>query len=156
MGQTWLPCVLSFNFSKTAKDIMGDKIERIKTHIEKHKVAYACTATTVIVAGITAIIMRSNIAQRGMGGGNAQRGLNNTASFIYGKNHVVNVTTVLDREGRGHPGWPVRNIETKRNFLSQVEAAKYFDVSESVLSGHLNGKFPDVNGLHFERISLGG
>ena len=61
---------------------------------------------------------------------------------------------MIDREGRGHPGWPVRNLETKHVFLSQKEAANAFNIPESLMSGHINGKFPDVDGLHFERINF--
>ena len=81
--------------------------------------------------------MRSNIA-RGE--------ITNTASFKFINKSVINVTTVLDREGR--------NLETKRVFFSIIEAARYFDVPVNVLYGHLKGKFPDVDGFHFERVSL--
>jgi hypothetical protein len=84
----------------------------------------------------------------------AQRGMTNTASLIFRSPQTVNITAVLDREGRGHPGWPVRNLETKRIFFSQREAAMTFDIPEGILSGHITGKFPDANGLHFERVNL--
>jgi hypothetical protein len=78
----------------------------------------------------------------------------NTASLIFRNQQTINITTVLDREGRGHPGWPCRNLETKRVFFSQKEAARAFDIPQKVLSGHLKGKFPDADGLHFERVNL--
>ena len=91
--------------------------------------------------------MREAVDARGASG--------NTASFVFKNNQTINVTGVLDREGRGHPGWPVRNLETKHVFLSQKAAAEAFDIPATVLSGHLNGKFDNVDGLHFERVSLG-
>lgn len=127
----------------------------IKTHIKKNKTAYIASAVTaVVIAGITYTIMRSNIAQGEMGNGIARGEITNTASFSFRNKQTINVTTVLDREGRGHPGWPVRNLETKKIFFSQREAALAFDIPENVLSGHINGKFPDVDGLHFERVNL--
>jgi len=130
------------------------KKEEIKSHFKKHQTAYACAATAVVVAGITAIMMRSSAARGGTRVEGARGGPVNTASLTFSNKQTINVTTVLDREGRGHPGWPVRNLETKRIFFSQREAALAFDIPEGVLSGHINGRFPDVDGLHFERVNL--
>jgi hypothetical protein len=112
------------------------------------------TGSVVVVAGITYVITRSTAAHGGAGGGNALGGLTNTASFIFRNKQTIKVTAVLDREGRGHPGWPVRNEETKHIFFSQREAARAFDIPEGRLSGHIKGLYPDVDGLHFERINL--
>lgn len=129
-------------------------IEKIKTHVRDHKVFYTSLGSGVVFAGITYVIMRSIAAQGGASEDNAQGGLINTASLIFKSTQTVNVVTVLDREGRGHPGYPVRNLETKRVFLSQKDAAEAFKIPEGLLSGHINGKFPDVDGLHFERVNL--
>lgn len=132
----------------------NENYEQVKTHIEKYKVFYALAGGAIASAGITAIIMRSNAARGAAGGVEPRGGSYNTASYIYGKKHTINVTTVLDREGRGHPGWPVRNLETKQIFLSQKDAANKFGIPQNVLSAHIHGKFPDVDGLHFERVNL--
>lgn len=129
------------------------KREQIKQNIKDHLVLYSL-GLTMVVAGSTVLIMRSSTTQRGVSVDNTQRALSNTASRIFLNKQTINVTTVLDREGRGHPGWPVKNLETGRHFFSQREAATAFNINEGVLSGHLNGKFPDVDGLHFERMSL--
>lgn len=130
--------------------------EEIKEHIKKHKAVYSFAAGSVVFAGITALIMRSNIARGEMGKDNARGELINTASFIFKNKQTINVTTVLDREGRGHPGWPCRNLETGHVEFSIIAMAKYFDIPANVLYGHLKGKFSEVDGLHFERVSLGG
>lgn len=126
----------------------------VKEHFKRHKTTYLVAGTAVTVAGITYLIMRGTGAQRVPGVEGAQRVPANTASFIFKNKQTVNVTTVLEREGRGHPGWPVKNLETKHVFLSQNAAAEAFDINPGVLSGHLTGKFPDANGLHFERVNL--
>jgi hypothetical protein len=129
----------------------------VKDHIKEHKEVYVAGAVFLgisVLAGITCTIMRSNIARGAMGEDIPRGGTINTASLIFRNQGTVNVTTVLDREGRGHPGWPCRNLETKRIFFSQREAALAFNIPESVLSGHLKGKFPEVDGLHFERVNL--
>ena len=138
---------------------MGTKLDQIKNHFRENKKVYISIGIGLVggltIAGITSAIVRSNILQRGMREEGLQRGPFNAASFVFSNKQTISVTTVLDRDGRGHPGWPVRNLETKQIFFSQGEAARAFDVSESVLSGHLKGKIPDVYGLHFERVSLG-
>lgn len=146
---------LDFRQGDAETPMIKERYEKVKKHIQDHKVAYSCAVTGVMVAGITVVIMRSNIVRGAMGDSGVRGAPTNTASFTFRNKQTINVTTVLDREGRGHPGWPVRNIETKRIFFSQREAADTFDISYSALSGHLNGKFSDVDGLHFERISLG-
>jgi hypothetical protein len=126
---------------------------KVKAHIGRHQVAYSM-GTVVVIAGITCFIMRRNIAQGGMSGADAQGGSANTASFIFRNKQTIKVTNVLARDGRGHPGWPVQNLETKKIFFSQKQAAEAFNIPEGNLSGHLQGKFPDVDGLHFERVNL--
>ena len=128
-------------------------VDSITTHVRRNKKIYYIGAL-VTVAGITYIIMRRTTALGGVGESGAHGGPTNTASFVFRNKQVIKVTTVLDREGRGHPGWPVRNLETKHVSLSQREAAKIFDIPEGRLSGHLKGLYPDVDGLHFERINL--
>lgn len=127
-------------------------LDEIKSHFERNKTTYIIVA----VAGITYIIMRSTIAHRGMGVSlNAHRGLANTASFIFGKNEqTINPITVIQRHGRGHSGYPVVNLESGLTTISAREMAKVFDISEGNLSGHLNGRFPDVKGLHFAWADL--
>jgi hypothetical protein len=128
--------------------------KNIRDHYERHKFAYGLGAG-VALAGITYLIMRGSIARGGIREGfNARGGLTNTASFNFSNKPMINITTVLDREGRGHPGWPVRNLEFNRIFFSQKEAADTFGIPEGVLSGHLTGKFTDADGLHFERVNL--
>jgi len=65
-----------------------------------------------------------------------------------------NVVSVVEREGRGHPGYIVRCIETGDMFLSQKEVAKAYNCPDSILSMHLRGKIPDFAGHHFERVGI--
>lgn len=127
--------------------------DRIKNHFRRHKFVYGFVAGIAFV-GITYYIMRGTRLQGGLGTSGLQGGPSNTASLIFRNKQIIKITTVLDREGRGHPGWPVRNLETKRIFLSQKEAADAIGVPESLMSAHVTGKFPDIDGLHFERVNL--
>jgi hypothetical protein len=126
----------------------------ISNHVKQHKVAYSLGAG-IAIAGLTCLIMRSK--PRPMWGGMEpmpNAGFANIASHFSSGNKTINITNVLVREGRGHPGWPVQNLETKRVFFSQKQAADAFGIGEGTLSSHLKGKFSDANGLHFERVNL--
>jgi hypothetical protein len=128
--------------------------EAIVNHVKRHQVAYSVGAV-VVFAGITYTIMRSK--PRPMWGGMEpmpNAGFANIASHFSLGDKTINITTVLNREGRGHPGWPVQNLETKQVFFSQKQAADAFNIGEGTLSSHLKGKFSDANGLHFERVNL--
>ena len=73
----------------------------IKAHIDRHRKLYY-VGSLAVVAGITYAITRSTGLQRGPGVSGLQRGPSNTASFIFRNKQTMHVTTVLDREGRGH------------------------------------------------------
>jgi hypothetical protein len=128
-------------------------LNEVKMHIKRHKVAYSFGAG-VVIAGITYTIVRSNIARGAMDGVTGRGPVANIASHFSFGDKTINVTTVLSRDGRGHPGWPVQNLETKQVFFSQKQAADAFGIPEKVLSGHIHGEFSDVDGLHFERVNL--
>lgn len=153
---------------------------KIKKHIKENKKFYVGLGTGLGVAVITTLIMRSNIVRGTMGVDGLRGGPINTASYgryetlansgVYGsktadtsitmrpisflskQNNTVNV---VPRDGRGHPGYIIRDIDSDDLFYSQRETALAKDISENLLSKHLNGKLDNVNGLHFERVSLG-
>lgn len=145
----------TFNFRDRVLNMVKDREikKTVVTFWQDHKEAII-VAAAMSAAGITCAIMRGNAARGAAGEGSARGAVTNTSSFLFRSPQTVNVLTVVEREGRGHPGWPVRNLETKRIDLSQKSAAQHFGIPEKVLSGHLNGKFDDVDGLHFERVSL--
>ena len=129
-------------------------IEEVKTHIQKHKVAYG-VGTGMIIAGITYVIMRGTVLHSGAGVGILHSEVTNTASpFSFGNKQSINIITVLESQ-KGHPGWPIRCIETGQKWLSQGAGAEALDVSKSMMSSHISKNIPDnIHGLHFERMSL--
>lgn len=66
------------------------------------------------------------------------------------------MVTVVEREGRGHPGYLVRCLETNEIFPSQKNAANILNVPAQVISKHLSGEYNDANGYHLERINIAG
>jgi hypothetical protein len=139
---------------------MKEQIDKIKRHIRKYRVAYSCTVTTLVVAGITATIMRERYA--GGLGSTALGGLGSTSelgkvqsrSLIFSLFNSGNSTAVtsIHTGKRGSPGYVTRNLETGHTTSTQTAMAKEFNIPRSLLSDHLNGKLPDVDGFHFERI----
>ena len=128
-------------------------IDKVKSHISRHKVAYSF-GSGVAFAGITCIIMRGRCAD-------FLRSSDRTATTVFTRplflfsnhNRMVNVVAVVTREGRGHPGFPVICKETGDVFMTQGGAAAWVGTSPQNISSHLKGKFPDVYGYTFERLS---
>jgi len=129
---------------------MHERFEKIKAHLEKHKTLYACVATAAGVATFTAVIMRGRYVENPMGSNGHDGATVRLLSFLSNRPSVV---TVIQREGRGHPGYIVRCIETGDVFLSQTQAAAAMLIPEKVISHQITGKTLDANGYHFERVA---
>jgi len=124
-------------------------LDKIKAHVERNRERYI-TGSVVVVAGITCYIVRGRTdflrSSEAIAG--------NTALVIrplafFSKQTVV----VIVREGRGHPGYLTRCIETGQTFLTQGDAARQFGTSAQNMSSHLKGNFSDIYGFHFERLA---
>lgn len=86
-----------------------------------------------------------------------QRGLDTSVSadvrpFNFFSKNNNNIVQVVERNGRGHPGYLVENSNTGELFRSQNALAKTLDVPDSVVSGHLTGKLPDILGEQYARV----
>lgn len=131
---------------------MGDRFEKVKNHVKEHQTAYCCVATGIVVAGITAIIMRERHATLLRGVDGSEMITVRSLFFSFYSKESGNVVTTVHTGSRGHPGFRVRNFEHNLNFDTQGAASRAFNIPESIMSSHLNGKFDDACGLHFERI----
>jgi hypothetical protein len=132
----------------------------IRNHFEKYKTWYIIGGTGVGVAGITWAITRGyhTSVPRGLES-SVPRGLDGPAkvtvsplAFFSKQNN--NTIAVIERGGRGHPGYPVWCPETNQFWRSQNAVAKDWGVSDSIVSGHVRGKLPDINGNHLHRIPV--
>lgn len=65
-----------------------------------------------------------------------------------------NIVNVVEREGRGHPGYMVRWVEENLFYPSQINAAIAHDIAPNRMSDHLNNRLENVDGKHFERVVL--
>jgi len=137
---------------------------KIKEHIKRHETVYGCIVTGIGVAGFTTIIMRKYYA--GSLGLTAPEGLGSTGGFgkiqtrafslAFSQTNCGNAITSIHTGKPGHPGYITRNLETGQVTRTQTAMAKMFDIPRPLLSDHLNGKIPDVDGMHFERVAISG
>ena len=135
--------------------------EKLKEHWGEHKTVYICVGVGISCAGITYLMMRrgeKSVLQGGadlvlQGGASSIVNIDNHPFSLFSK-VSSDVVTSVHEGGRGHPGFITRCLEDGLVFMTQGEAARHYDLLPSALSGHLNGKFPDAGGLHFERILL--
>ena len=121
---------------------------KIKQHFIENKKFYIGTGCGFVFAGITCSVIRGRSVEIPRVSNGSDVITTRPFSFF----SKQNVVTVIKREGRGHPGYRVRCLETGAEFMSQGEAARELGAYPSVISGHLNGKLPNVHGLHLERI----
>lgn len=157
---------------------------RTKEHLKKYKTIYIVVGTSVVVAGITTLIMRANSgsiiirdtivdAQRDtivLGKRSTPNNFPQPIGFTIGeaaqstigvlgekvdiKDTTLNVVSYFSSGRQGPPSWVVRCLETGDVFTSQRAAAFAMGLAQDHLSNHLNGIRDNVNGFHFERICM--
>ena len=124
----------------------------IKEHLRRYQIVYISTTSSILVAGVTWFIMKGCHANaRGVLDGPVKVTVQPFSFFSKQENAIV---TTINRGGTGSPSYIVECLESGEAWLSQRQAAVTKGVTESVLSGHLNGKFPDADGLHYRRIGV--
>lgn len=148
--------------ARAKQAVKNEVVQDVKTHFHKYQAAYSCGAVAVVTAGITALILREHVAE-GLGS-TAPEGLGSTGgfgrvqtrafSFALFQKDSGNAVTTIHNGSRGNPGFITRNLETGRVTATQTKMAEEFGIPRSLLSDHLNGKLPDVDGYHFERIAV--
>ncbi len=143
----------------------------VKEHVEKHKTLYFCGVTTLVVAGITTLIMRDRYETLATGGVYGSKTEKNSITMrsprdhvsetyiqggisVRGKSNSLNMVSYFDSNRQGPPSWVVRCLETGALFTSQKSAALEMDLLPSELSKHLNGLMENVRGFTFERICM--
>ena len=133
--------------------------EKIKNHFIKHKEAYIVGGCSILVAGITCAIMRGKYtsSHQELDSERLRRSepdmtVNTRPLNIFNNKPITSVVTVVEREGRGHTGYIIRCLETGDVYFTQNEAAEALHVWPSIISRHMNGSIPDINGNHLERV----
>lgn len=131
-------------------------LRRIKTHFEKHRDIYIGVGIGAALVGITWVIVKGRYETLANGGVYGLETADTSAtmrpfSFL---SYQTNSITIKSQTGAGRPGYLVHSLDTGDWFSSQRIAAKFFGISESILSKHLSGKIPNADGFVFERVPL--
>jgi hypothetical protein len=154
----------------------------LKEHLKKHKEVYVVGSLSLTIAVITVLIMRGkNAAVQSapenstefnvhpfqkeshaalVEGTDCPKGSVDSFSFFSGNtthgdnSPITNVVNVLERNGRGHPGYIIKCLETNELFDSQRTVAEEFNGSATMLSEHLRWRLGDFKGYHFERVGI--
>jgi hypothetical protein len=130
-------------------------IDEFKAHVVRHKVVYLM-GSYVTVAGITCLIMRgriSTLALRGVEESIVRYAALDIRPLSFFSKQTINIVSVIERDGRGHPGYLTKCIENGILFSTQGEAARSVGSNSTAMSRHLTGNLPHLNNHHFERIS---
>lgn len=126
-------------------------IEESDDNQNKKKIIYSCLATGLVFAGIAAFIMRGRYTVLQSGADGHSRVTVRPFSFF--SKQIVSVVNVIEREGRGHPGYITRCLETMEDFITQGDAARSAGVDDNTMSRHIRGMIPDIKGLHYQRVA---
>lgn len=121
-------------------------------HFERNRERYIGVASGVVIAGITCLVMRERDAPLDTGGDGPETTTIRSFFFALSAKDSGNVVTAVHNGGRGHPGFRVHSKEHDIVFDSQGAASRAFGIPEAVMSKHLNGKFDNAHGMHFERV----
>jgi hypothetical protein len=134
-------------------------VESIKSHVKRHQVLYSIGAGFGI-AGITSLILKGcYTGVLRVPESSVPRVLDGpvkvtvTPFSLLSNRMTNNIVNVVHREGRGHPGYPVFDLDENILYMTQGLAAKALKTSDSIVSGHLKGKLPDVNGHHLVHVA---
>jgi hypothetical protein len=136
--------------AKVKQGVKAEVVNDVKLHVQKYQAAYLCGAVSVATAGFTTLLMRGRYVENPMGSYGQDTVTVRPLSFLSNRQTVV---TVVAREGRGHPGYIVRCLETGNVFVSQNQAADAMNIPKHILSKHLTGEFADACGWHLERLA---
>jgi hypothetical protein len=122
--------------------VMDTRVDKIKTHFRENKKVYFGTAFGVVVGAIGVISMMV------VSKDNDLAAMKITQLGFWNE---VKPTTINLVE-RSNPSKPVHLVGTNLYFNSMSEAARETGHHLSMLSKHLHGQIPDLNGDVFELL----
>jgi hypothetical protein len=127
--------------------------ERIKAHVRRNKVRYSFGAG-IAIAGITCVIVKGRIATLAYGGVD---GLETADTLVTNRpffSFWSGQSTIVIRNPIGRPGYLVRDIDTDLYYRSQNMAAQRLGATDKMVSDHMHGKLPHVQGHRLERVPV--
>lgn len=121
-----------------------EKATLVKQHVVDNKTSYLVGAGCLATGYLLRSVVTPDVVQT------FNNSTDNIATVVNRSKNVAIVIKYLNQ--RNYNAKPVRCLETLQEFPSQEEAAEAFNMAASIISQHLNGKFPHAKGFHFERI----
>lgn len=131
---------------------------KIKAHLRRHKNAYILVGTSISVAGITYLVMRTRMPTASQSGPLAELPRSTkelSGSYFSAGNDMVNVGNVTHVNFGGYSHKLIRCNSTGEIWESVSEAAADLGVDRSTLSRHINGHVPHVHGETYSIIGVG-
>lgn len=129
------------NKKQNPEEPQPNRFERIKKHFKNHKEAYLASLGTLAVTTIVVAASNATIIEE------ADQVIVQKNYFGKSKNVVINL------EERSTPSKPVHLVGTDLYFNSIHDAARKTDHNLSMISKHINGHIPDLNGDVFELLT---
>jgi hypothetical protein len=118
---------------------MGKKVEKVKKHFSENKQLYIGIGIGVVVTVVSVVICRST-----------QIAITNPALVNWKPvSNVVQVQMIRP----GPKSFVIQCLETQKTWPSMRAAAKDLGLHPSAITNHINGKFPDAGGFHFEKLA---
>ena len=138
---------------------MDEKIKRIKAHIKRHEVLYSIGVTSVVIATITALIMRDESGWKLANRRHQPKETSDTQSlglisFSDIHDSFNNLSVNVGKEGPGHPGYITCCDECDLCYETQGNAAAQHSTSPKRMSDHINHKLDDIDGHHLRRLEI--
>lgn len=133
--------------------------ERFKSHMKRNKQTYILSGVGILLG----VAGGYTLAKVGEGSGdvlNLEVGDigDSQVSITAVDNSVDNSETHIHNTPSNYGGYQskiVKNLDTGEIFESQKAAAESIGVNRQMMSRHLDGLYPDLNGFTFERIGFG-
>lgn len=127
--------------------IQSDQVNAVKKHFNDHKVFYAIVGSSTVTWLVAKNTQQASLKDPTISV------LNKPISILSrGQKTITKIVQVVEREGRGHPGYRIYSPEHDHIFPTQFEYAKAIGEAPDKVSRYLAGKIPDINGMHPQRI----
>ena len=114
--------------------------DKVKTHFRENKKVYLAFAGGVLLVYVA----------------NGRRDGDSYSQRVIGKSGDMTITNNKIEVQMTRPGpksYVVQCLENQATYPSLRAAARENGVSHGLLSGHLKGDIPDVNGKHYEKVA---
>jgi hypothetical protein len=130
------------------KIVLDNVFKNVKSHFERHKVAYSFGAGLVTM-GFVGYVTKGRL------GVTFNTPIDSDTIIVrpialFSKQ----IVTVVKADRQGPPSWIIECIETGERTLSQRAMSELKGISQSELSQHLNGFRESINDLHYKRLAM--